>query len=250
MATKVGLDETVVDRATPVPLYYQIAQQLEQAIDDGRLVPGHRLESEPELARRLGVSRPTVRKAIAHLVERGRVIKRHGVGTTIAPVVVQRPVALTSFYDDLARAGQQPTTTVLAWGLRAAPAKVAKKMQITSGEQLLYFERLRSARRQPIALMQNYVPAELVDHLGAERLGETGFYRLLELAGVRLRLAHQVIGARAADAREAELLGIAAGQPMLTVERTSFDDAGRCVELGRHIYRADRYTVELSLVSK
>jgi GntR family transcriptional regulator len=127
---KLELDETVVDRATPVPLYFQIAQQLEQAIDDGRLVPGHRLESEPELARRLGVSRPTIRKAIAHLVERGRVIKRHGVGTTIAPVTVQRPVALTSFYDDLARAGQQPTTKVLAWELRAAPAKVAKNMQI------------------------------------------------------------------------------------------------------------------------
>jgi GntR family transcriptional regulator len=87
--------------------------------------------------------------------------------------------------------------------------------------------------------MQNYVPGELIDDLGAERLGETGFYRLLELAAVRLRLAHQIIGARAADAREAELLDIAAGRPVLTVERTSYDDAGRCVELGRHIYRAD-----------
>jgi hypothetical protein len=50
--------------------------------------------------------------------------------------------------------------------------------------------------------------------------------------------------------REAELLDIVAGQPVLTVELTSFDDASRCVELGRHIYRTDRYTVELNLVSK
>ena len=243
-------DEPFVDRGTPVPLYYQIARQLEQAIDAGRLVPGSRLESEPELARRLGVSRPTVRRAIAHLVDRGLVIKRHGVGTMIAPVMVRRPVALTSFYDDLASAGQQPTTKVIVWELRPAPAEVAAKMRVESGTELLYFERLRYARREPIALMHNYVPAELADQVDADRLGETGFYRLLELAGRRLRLAHQTIGARAADSREAGLLDVPTGEPVLTVERTSFDDAGRCLEHGLHIYRGDSYAVELNLVSK
>jgi DNA-binding GntR family transcriptional regulator len=245
-----GLNEPLVDRGTPVPLYYQIARQLEQAIDDGRLAPGSRLESEPELARRLGVSRPTVRKAIAHLVDRGLVIKRHGVGTMIAPIMVRRPVALTSFYDDLATAGHQPTTKVLAWELRPAPGDVAERMMVEPKTELLYFERLRYARREPIALMQNYVLAELAEQISAERLAETGFYRLLELAGGRLRLAHQTIGARAADDREAGLLDVAAGDPVLTVQRTSFDDAGRCLEFGLHVYRSDSYAVELSLVSK
>src|SRR6266487_5116041 len=81
-----------VDRASPVPLYYQVAQELERAIESGELVPGSRLENEIVLAQQLGLSRPTVRRAIEYLVERGMLVRRRGVGTQVVLPRVRRAI--------------------------------------------------------------------------------------------------------------------------------------------------------------
>ena len=78
MGARRGPTDTVLDRASPVPLYYQLAQNMETDIRSGRLSSGSHLVNEIELARQLGVSRPTVRRAIGLLANRGLVIRRHG----------------------------------------------------------------------------------------------------------------------------------------------------------------------------
>ena len=90
-----------VDRYSPVPMYYQVAQQLEHAIETGELPPGTRLDGELALAQALGVSRPTLRRAIEYLVDRGYLVRRRAVGTQVVHPKVRRPVELTSLYDDL-----------------------------------------------------------------------------------------------------------------------------------------------------
>src|SRR2546428_11085535 len=105
MGARRGRTDAVLDRESPVPLYYQLAQNMETAIRSGRLSSGSHLENEIELARQLRVSRPTVRRAIALLANRGLVIRRHGIGTLVVPVRVRRPVRLSSLYDDLQEAG-------------------------------------------------------------------------------------------------------------------------------------------------
>ena len=75
--------EVALDRGSPVPLYFQVATRLQEQIERGELPVGGRLENEVELADRLGVSRPTMRKAIGYLVERGMLVRRRGVGTQI-----------------------------------------------------------------------------------------------------------------------------------------------------------------------
>src|SRR5215213_1255481 len=102
-----------LDHSSPVPLYYQAARALEKAIEVGRLPRGSKLESELDLAEQLGISRPTMRVAIKQLVDKGLLIRRRGLGTTIAPKPVRRAVALTSLYDDLKESGQEPKTRVL-----------------------------------------------------------------------------------------------------------------------------------------
>src|SRR6202049_2326065 len=153
MGARRGRTDTVLDRESPVPLYYQLAQNMETAIRSGQLSSGSHLENEIELARQLGVSRPTVRRAIGLLANRGLVIRRHGIGTLVVPVRVRRPVRLSSLYDDLKESGQAPTTRLLAFEIVPAPAEVASALQITRGTRALYFERLRHATDQPIALM-------------------------------------------------------------------------------------------------
>src|SRR3979411_2107472 len=113
MAARRGRPDPVLDRQSPVPLYYQLAQNMETAIRSGRLSSGSHLENEIELARQLRVSRPTVRRAIALLANRGLVIRRHGIGTLVGPGRVRRPVRVSRLYDDLKKAGQEPTTRQL-----------------------------------------------------------------------------------------------------------------------------------------
>ncbi|MGH3086751.1 MAG: GntR family transcriptional regulator, partial [Rubrobacteraceae bacterium] len=100
-----GLGGVRLDPASPVPLYHQAARVLEEAIEDGRLPRGSRLEGEISLAEQLGISRPTMREAIKKLVEKGLLVRRRGIGTIVAPKPVRRAVALTSLYDDLKEAG-------------------------------------------------------------------------------------------------------------------------------------------------
>ena len=95
-----------VDRSSPVPLYFQVAQHLEHMIESGDLPMGTRLENETDLADQLGLSRPTMRRAIEYLVGRGLLVRKRGIGTQVVQAKVAREVELTSLYDDLAKAGR------------------------------------------------------------------------------------------------------------------------------------------------
>jgi DNA-binding GntR family transcriptional regulator len=241
--------EVPLDRRSPVPLYFQLSQGLRLAIEDGRIAPGTRIDTEIALAEQLGVSRPTVRSAIKELVDSGLVIKRRGLGTIVAPVRVKRPVALTSLYDDLSQAGQRPTTEVLDFAEEKSDPDVAEALGLDPRGLVIRFDRLRRAKGEPIALMRNYVPPGLVP-LTAERLERTGLYRLFASHGIRLQMAHQHIGARLASASEARLLDVPARSPLLTMRRTTVDERGRAVEFATHCYPAERYSFEMSLVTR
>jgi DNA-binding transcriptional regulator YhcF (GntR family) len=103
-----------IDRETPVPLYHQLAEQLSAAIGSGTLQPGDAFENEVAMAERLGLSRPTVRRAIQELVGQGLLLRRRGLGTTVAGRQLHRRAELTSLYDDLRREGAgDPRTEVL-----------------------------------------------------------------------------------------------------------------------------------------
>ena len=236
-----------VDRSSPVPLYFQLAQQLEAAIEHGTLTPGSLLGNEIELAGRLGLSRPTVRQAIQSLVDKGLLVRRRGVGTQVVHSQVKRPLELSSLYDDLEAAGQRPATRVLANALEPASAEIAAALGIAEGAEVHRVERLRLAHGEPMAYLCNHLPTGLID-LDSSLLEATGLYRLMRAAGITLHSARQSIGARSATAEEAGRLGEPEGAPLLTMQRTTFDDTGRAVEFGSHTYRASRYSFEFQLL--
>jgi DNA-binding GntR family transcriptional regulator len=243
-----ALDLTV-DRGSRVPLYFQLAQQLEAAIDDGRLRPGDRIDTETELARKLGLGRPTVRQAVQELVSKGLLVRRRGIGTQVAGAQFHRPLELTSLFNDLAAADHRPSTTVLDLHPIAADGIVAAALSIPPGAEVIYLERLRLQRGEPLAIMRNWLPRDVVD-LDAAALEGHGLYELLRRAGVHLRIANQRIGARVATRSDARLLDVRTGAPLLTMERTAFDDSGRAVEYAQHCYRADAYSFDTTLVGR
>jgi GntR family transcriptional regulator len=238
-----------VDRASPVPMYYQVAQQLEYAIESGELAPGTRLDGELALAHQLGVSRPTLRRAIEYLVDRGYLIRRRAVGTQVVHPKVRRPMALSSLYDDLTTSRKNPGTKVLSIATAPASDAVAHALGLEDDTEVLTIERLRYADGEPLAIMRNWLPVGLVE-LDADRLERTGLYQLMRSAGIGLHLASQTIGARGASVAEARLLRAHKGEPLLTMERTTYNESGQPVELGSHIYRASLYSFEIVLVTR
>ncbi|MFD3530332.1 GntR family transcriptional regulator [Streptomyces sp. NPDC058664] len=238
-----------MDRGSPVPLYFQLARQLEDAVADGTLTPGTLLGNEIDLATRLGLSRPTVRQAIQTLVDKGLLVRRRGVGTQVVHSTVRRPPAPSSLYDDLDAAGRLPATRVILNRLEPATAPVAAALGIPEGGEVRYLERLRTARGEPVAYLRNHLPAGLVEP-DTGHLETTGLHRLLRAAALTLHSARQTVGARAATAAEAALLDEPAGAPLLTMERVTFDDTGRAVEYGSHVYRAARYSFEFQLMAR
>ncbi|WP_432494787.1 GntR family transcriptional regulator [Kineococcus auxinigenes] len=238
-----------LDRSSPVPLYFQVARQIEQAIEGGKLPPGSRLENEITLADRLGLSRPTMRRAIQQLVDKGLLVRKRGVGTQVVHGQVTRPVELTSLHDDLAANGQRPATQVLVHEVVPAPGEVAACLAVAEDSPVLHLRRLRLSADEPLAVLENWLPEQFTD-LAETSLAERGLYQLLRSRGVGMRVARQRIGARRATVEECSLLDETRGSPLLTMERTTHDDSGRAVEWGRHVYRASRYAFEVTLVDR
>lgn len=238
-----------VDRGSAVPLHHQVAIQLEALIASGRLPPGARLTTEVELADRLGVSRPTVRTAIGSLVDRGLLVRKRGVGTQVVRGRLDRPLALTSLHDDLLRAGRRPTTAVLGLTEEPAEPEVAEALRIATGTPVVSLRRLRFADAEPVALMTNHLPVGLA-RMDTELLATHGLYAVLRAAGVRIRIAEQTVGAVAATAAQARRLGERPGAALLTMTRTAYDDVGRPVEHGNHLYRGSAYRFSTTLVQR
>lgn len=235
-----------LDRSSPVPLYFQVAQELERLIESGDLPVGTRLDNEIALADQLGLSRTTMRRAIQHLVDRGLLVRRRGVGTQVVRPKVRRPLELTSLHDDLVKAGRKPRTEVLSFRVQPATDSAAHALGVPEGTEVYAVERLRYADEEPLALLHNYLPASRVG-LTREDLDNNGLYEILRRSGVIPKMASQTIGARKARSAEARILHETKGAPLLTMSRTAYDDHGLAIEYGDHVYRASLYSFELTL---
>jgi DNA-binding GntR family transcriptional regulator len=236
-------------RSSRVPLYLQISEWIEEAILSGELASGARLENEIALSARLGLSRPTVRRAIQELVNKGLVVRRRGIGTQVVHGGVTRHVDVTSLYDDLERAGQKPSTQLLLRESSTASPLVANALGLTAGSEVLHLRRLRLADGVPLSVLENYLPGSFLD-ITEDDLGSYGLYHLLRMRGVTIRVARQRIGARKAAPAEAAYLGVARNSPLLTMDRTAYDAGGQAAEFGQHCYRPDLYSFEITLVDR
>lgn len=235
-----------IDRDTPVPLYHQLAQQLEAAITSGALAPGDPFENEVAMGDRLGLSRPTVRRAIQELVSQGLLLRRRGLGTTVAGRQIHRRAELTSLYDDLKReGGGAPSTTVLSHET-VTDDVAATAMGLPVNTPLLRIVRLRKAGDIALAVLHNWLPPAYSD-ITTDELEHDGLYSLLRVRGAKPVVAHQRIGARPPSTSERKHLGLTPSQPVLTMSRSAFDGVGNPVEYGNHCYRAQDYSIEVMI---
>lgn len=222
-----------------IPKYYEVKSQVLDLIAD--LPAGAAVPTERELAQRYATSRTTVRQAIADLVIEGRLERAQGRGTFVADPPLMQIRQLTSFTLDTRDEGRQAGSIVLDISESVAGDDVARHLEIGPGSPMVRVERLRTAGAERTAHEVAHLPGPL-DGL-PDRLGDgDSLYRTLsEVYGIELAGVQDYIETRLADPREAELLGVDPGLPLLVIHRTGWDATGKVVEWTRSLFRGDRY---------
>ena len=227
-------------------MHGQIEDWLADAIAAGRLAPGDRLPTEQDLAAWLGVSRMTLRHALAELAQRGlvtRTVGRSG-GTFVAePKVEQDLTILAGFSEQLRRHGLVAGARVLAAAEIRASAAAAAALEIGLGAPVYEVRRLRLAGGQPILIEHSLFPAERCPGLLGYRLDGSLYDLLSEKYGQRPHRARESLEPVCAGVREAEALGVAEGAPLMLVERTAYARSGLPLEFARDLFRGDRTRV-------
>lgn len=225
----------------PTPLYVQLQRVLRRAMHDNKLDADRALPPERELAEDFGVSRITVRKALAGLAEEGLLDRRRGAGTFVAPPTnrIEKSFSkLSSFTEDMLARGLTPDSKMLSQGLGTVTPEEALMMGLSPGTPVYRFSRVRYANEAPMAVEYTTVRASC---LPANITISSSLYVELDRTGNRPVRALQRLRAVAFEEEHAKLLGVKIGAPGLLIERHSSLADGRPIEITRSYYRGDAY---------
>jgi GntR family transcriptional regulator len=253
-------DDTAADaaplQAAPSfsPLYQQIKGLILQSLQAGEWKPGEAIPSEMDLAARFRVSQGTVRKAIDELAAENLLLRRQGKGTFVATHAEQQVQYrfLKLVPDDGDRDSQGPAErSILECRRTRASAEVARALGLRTSDAVVQVRRVLAFGDVPTILEDIWLPGSAFKGLTAEQMA--GFqgptYAMFELEfGVRMVRAEEKIRAVAADAQQSQLLQVAQGTPLLSVERIAYTYNDVPMELRRGLYRTDNrhYRNELS----
>jgi GntR family transcriptional regulator len=235
-------------RGPGTTVHGQIEDWLAGEIAVGALVPGDRLPTEKDLAAWFGVSRMTLRHALAELARRGlvtRTVGRHGGTFVAAPKLEQDLTTLAGFSEQLRRHGVVAGARVLTATERPAGPAAGQALQIGEQDPVYEVRRIRLADGRPIAVERSLFPAARFPGMLDCPL-DGSLYELLEVTyGLRPHRAREIMEPVTAGAREAEALGVPEGAPLMLVERTAYARSGEPLEYARDLFRGDRTRVVL-----
>lgn len=236
------------NEGNPTPLYLQLQQSIEEAVRKGSLKADTALPSERDLAKQLGVSRVTVRKAITGLVKKGVLVQRWGSGTFIATKLrVEQPLSrLSSFTDDMAARGMESSAVLLSRSIGSPSPDELMALGLSPGDMVSRINRLRLANGVPMAIEYAVIPTRF---LPDPSLVKQSLYAVLHEEGCMPSRALQRLHAVLLNEEQASLLHVQPQSPALYIERRSFTVTGEAVEFTSSYYRGDAYdfVAELSI---
>lgn len=238
-----------IDRTSDRPVYKQVADTLRAAIRGGALIDGAPLPSETQLTRRLGVSRNSVRTAMALLRAEGLVATEHGRGTFVRARPRLQPLGSSehskaswhprgSSPSPEGKQGSGSDQQLLGVEIVRPPEKVARRLGLAPAEPVLVRRRLMSFGGQPAQLVASYLPLDLAQAQETRRdLGALGGAR-----AEQERLVEEVT-VRMPTPEEAWMLGMREGAPLARVLRTRYDPSGRALEVSDFLLAGDRHVL-------
>lgn len=214
-------------RAPGVALHRQLYIVLRDQIMRGTLLPGSAIPTESELERMFGVSRITVRRAVADLETHGLVRKVPSKGTFVLPREGDvRPEATLSLIEALARQAAETTVKVLSIQSTTAPGAIALSLELGADTRAHHVLRLRSAGATPLMLTDAWVQMSLAPHVTEESLLREALFKIVLRNGVKFGKVVQEISAILADPQQASLLETNVGSPLIQVTRLFYAQDG------------------------
>ena len=238
-----------IDTSTPIPIYYQIKQEILERIKKGELKPGDRIESEEKLAKRYEISRMTARHAVTQLVNDGYLYRVHGKGTFVCKPRVEKSVAtLSGFADDMKSKGYKTHSDVLFLSKIVPDDDVLENLELGADDEVYCLIRVRYANKIPMTYQESYLPANLFPELDSCDFVNHGLYETMsEKYSVEPMHAKQRMEARLNPGKIAEYLHVDDSSPMFFVERITYEENDRPIEVAYSWHRGDKYIYEMKL---
>jgi GntR family transcriptional regulator len=239
--------EHYVDRTKPLPLYYQLKEKFLLKIRKGEWKNGQKIPSEMDLCALYRISRITVRKAIEELVRDGYLVRYQGKGTFVASISFEQKLSkFYSFSETLLQKGKKERVKMLSFKVEKANDKIAGHLAISVDERIFRIVRLRSVDNTIYAVETSIIPFNICPALEKKRIVEKGLYNSMRNLGANPQRIIEKFRADALRPQEALQMQLKAGQPIIHLERTTFDGPV-IIEYCVSIVRGDffTYTVEL-----
>jgi GntR family transcriptional regulator len=228
------------------PLYQSVREEILETLGDGPADP--RTLSDAALAKRFGVSRITVRRAVDDLVASGTLYRVQGRGTFVRSRKVPEKLSLDSFIEGWLNAGPDLQSDVVRFERVPAGEAAASRLGVDPDSEVVAIRRIRRQGGAPMVIDDRYVRADRAAALTLQVARTVSLITHLRThAGVPLERAEMEIEARVSSAAEARLLGIRAGQTVLVRNLVLVDPAGAPIMAGTSVYRADRVTYRVTV---
>lgn len=222
------------------PLHVQLETLLRQRIASDHWQQGERIPSEREIMQLSGVSRATVRQALASLVHEGILQKDHGRGTFVRHTRYETSLQIVySFSEQLRSVGVTLTDEILERDVVPAPPDLAARLTVAPDTPLIYIRRLRWAGTIPMMINVAYMPYMYCPDLLREPFDQSLYRLLTEKYNLPILNATDRLEAIAADRDMAALLRVRRGHPLMYVERTAFTRNHTVLHIGSNYIRGD-----------
>lgn len=243
-----ALPDATIDRASPVPFYFQLAGVLEEEIVSGRWEPGTRIASENELCSHYGLSRTTVRQALSRLGQEGLLRRDKGRGTYVSE---SRPrswlIQSTEgfFHDEFLRGGRRVTSQMLRLERVALPRWASDALVLEPGAEGVIVERVRAVDGLVALYVVNCLPSFAADAVLGLDANESLYQRLTDLLGVDIVGGNRSLEAVTAGTKLARLLEVEPSAALAYIESVTWDQDDRPIDCYHAWLRTDRMRLDI-----
>lgn len=239
-----------VSKQSPLPLYYQLKEIIQEMIENGEYKPGDPIPPERELCEIHSISRMTVNKAIMALVNEGVLYREQGKGTFVAqPKINHQLNRLKGFTEEMREKGLNTETEILSYEIKKATKENRINLNLDeTQEMVIEIKRLRKVEKEPFSIETVWIPSDLCPDMNREMIENNSLYELLRKRyGYKLEYAKQTIEPINLDDYDSKLLNVDNNRLALLFRRTTFTDKGKPIEHTKAIYRGDKYKFEIVL---
>ncbi len=237
----------MIDKTSPIPMYFQLKEMLKGMIKSGDLKPGDRIYSENELCEMYDVSRITAKRALDEMVREGYLYRLPGRGSFVQGRKIDHTLSnFYSFTEEVKKQGLEPSSKIIELKVIPADELVSEALGIEEGASVTFVQRLRMADDSVIALDHSYIPLSVCERITFEELENNSLYQVLRGKGITPDRATESFFAEPLMEEDAGLLNMETGTAALKVCRLTYNN-DRLIEFNYRYYKGQqyRYTIEL-----